>query len=252
MCRAAASLGEELMVLTLDQLLEAFAEDRASAGELGDLEALLKNNADARKALVQRTMMDVYLRKALQVLPANSDSELVLRAINGDSRAHHLLVERHYSTAVAAAYSVLSNSEEAKDCAQEAFLEAARSLGDLRERSKFGQWIYGIAYQQAVLVLRRKKRHREAMQTKAAESGGVIAVSVPSEQMARSEKLTSIRKALSETPEIYREVLILKYIEERSHEEIAGILNLSLAAVDKRLMRGKSLLRESLQRWKEH
>jgi RNA polymerase sigma-70 factor (ECF subfamily) len=179
-----------------------------------------------------------------------SDAELVLRAIQKDPDAFQELVERHYSAAVSAAYSVLTDTDAAKDCAQEAFLEAARSLGDLRERAKFGNWIYGIAYQQAILVLRRKKRHREAMQTKTDESRRMIPVGSPSDQIGKSEKLDSIRKALSETPEIYREVLVLKYIDGRSHEEIAKTLNLSMAAVDKRLMRGKEMLRASLQRWR--
>jgi RNA polymerase sigma-70 factor (ECF subfamily) len=170
--------------------------------------------------------------------------------MKGDPDAFNLLVERHYSAAVSAAYSVLTDTDAAKDCAQEAFLQSARSLGDLRDKTKFGQWIYGIAYQQAILVLRRKKRHREAIQTKTDESRRMIPVGSPSEQMGKSEKLDSIRKALSETPEIYREVLVLKYIDGRSHEDIAKILNLSMAAVDKRLMRGKDLLRASLQRWR--
>ena len=54
---------------------------------------------------------------------------------------------------------------------------------------------------------------------------------------------------MAELPEIYREVLALKYVDGRSHEDIAKVLQISLAAVDKRLMRGKEMLRESLQRW---
>ena len=180
-----------------------------------------------------------------------SDEELVLRALKGDREAFSLLVERHYSAAVAAAYSVLTDTESAKDCAQEAFLQVARSLDSLRDKSKFGNYIYGIAYQQAILILRRKKRHREAMQTKSDESKRMPLVGSPSDQMGKNEKLESIRKALNELPEIYREVLVLKCIEKHSHEQIARILNLSMAAVDKRLMRGKAgMLRASLQRWR--
>lgn len=179
-----------------------------------------------------------------------SDAELVDRALQGDSEAESLLTDRHYKTAISAAYSVLGNVDQAHDCAQEAFLEAKRRLDSLREKSKFGNWIYGIARQQAILIVRKQKQHREAMITKTDESKRIIPIKSPPEQMSKEEKLESIRRALNEVNEIYREVLILKYIDGRSHEDIARILSISAAAVDKRLMRGKDLLRESLDRWK--
>lgn len=179
-----------------------------------------------------------------------SDAELVARALKGDLEADNLLIERHYKTAVSAAYSILSNVDAANDCAQEAFLEATRRLSTLREPGKFGNWIYGIARQQAILIVRKQKQHREAMITKTDESKRIIPIKSPPEQMSKEEKLESIRRALSEVNEIYREVLVLKYIEKHTHDEIAKILDISPAAVDKRLMRGKDLLRESLDRWK--
>lgn len=179
-----------------------------------------------------------------------SDAELVARALKGDLDANNLLIERHYKTAASAAFSILRNVDAANDCAQEAFLEAARRLESLREASKFGNWIYGIARQQAILIVRKQKQHREAMITKTDESKRMIPIKSPPEQMSKQEKLESIRRALSEVNEIYREVLVLKYIDDRSHEDIARILNISAAAVDKRLMRGKGLLKESLDRWK--
>jgi RNA polymerase sigma-70 factor (ECF subfamily) len=180
-----------------------------------------------------------------------SDAELVDRALAGDRSANDLLIERHYKTAVSAAFTLLGDVDAANDCAQEAFLEAARRLHTLREKSKFGNWIYGISRQQAILIVRRQKRHREAMQTKTDESKSVIQVKSPQEQMGKMERLESVRKALGQVNEIYREVLVLKYIDGRSHDEIAKILSISMAAVDKRLMRGKDLLRESLRRWKD-
>ena len=178
-----------------------------------------------------------------------SDAELVDRALLGDLDANNLLIERHYKTAVSVAYSILGHVDAANDCAQEAFLEAARRLTSLREKAKFGNWIYGIARQQAILVLRKQKQHREAMITKTDESKRLIPIKSPPEQMSKEEKLESIRRALNEVNEIYREVLVLKYIDGRSHEDIARILNISPAAVDKRLMRGKDMLRASLGRW---
>ncbi len=67
--------------------------------------------------------------------------------------------------------------------------------------------------------------------------------------MARQEKAQEIRRALNQVPEIYREILVLRYMDDRSYEEISSLLGISVAAVDKRLMRGKEMLRSSLRRW---
>jgi len=178
------------------------------------------------------------------------DAELVERAGHGERAAFDELVARHYDTATAAAFAVLGNTDAARDCAQEAFLEAAATLTTLRDKAKFGSWIYGIAKRKAIYILRRQKLHSDAMKVKTDESRSRIPVHNPSELAGHEEKLASIRRALSEIPEIYREVLVLKYVDGRSHEAIAKVLQISLAAVDKRLMRGKDMLWESLRRWK--
>jgi len=178
-----------------------------------------------------------------------SDAELVERAEGGERAALDELVARHYDTVTAAAFAVLGNTDAARDCAQEAFLEAATMLGRLRDKAKFAAWIYGIAKRKAIYMLRRQRLHSDAMKVKTDESRSKIAVHNPSELAGHEEKLASIRRALSEIPEIYREVLALKYVDGRSHEDIAKVLQISLAAVDKRLMRGKDMLRESLHRW---
>lgn len=179
-----------------------------------------------------------------------SDAELVERALRGQRAAFDELVDRYYSVAVTAAYKVLTDIDASNDCAQDAFLEAAGSLNDLRDRSKFAHWIYGISYRKAIYVVRKIKLHSAAMEVKRDESRAVIRLGTPSEQAEKVEKLASIRKALNDIPEIYREVIILKYVDGRSHVEIGQILDISHAAVDKRLSRGKDLLRESLKRWK--
>jgi len=179
-----------------------------------------------------------------------NDAELVERAERGEKAAFDELVSRHYEIVVTAAYSVLGNIDAAKDCAQEAFLEATATLPKLREKSKFSPWIYGISRRKAIYVLRRQKNHIEAVKIKTDENNAAMPAHSPAEQASHNERLDSIRKSLNELPEIYREVLMLKYIDNRSHEDIAQLLDITMAAVDKRLMRGKDMLRESMRRWK--
>ena len=179
-----------------------------------------------------------------------SDAELVERAEAGDRHAFEELVERYYDVAVAAAYAVVADVDAAKDCAQETFLEAAENLSTLRDKSKISHWLRGIAHRKGIYVLRRRRGYTEAIKGRADQDRANEEQNAPPEQMRKEEKLESIRRALSEIPPLYREVLVMKYIDGRSHEEIHSILNLSIAAVDKRLMRGKQMLHESLKRWR--
>jgi RNA polymerase sigma-70 factor, ECF subfamily len=176
------------------------------------------------------------------------DAELVQRAERGESTAFDLLVERYYPVVVSAAFGILADVDTAKDCAQDAFLEAAGNLSKLRDKSKFSQWIYGISRRKAIYLIRRHKLHTEAIRKRTSERM-TPQRPTPAEQAGDKERLESVRKAMGEIPEIYREALTLKYIDGRSHEEIAQLLDVSMAAVDKRLVRGKDLLRESLKRW---
>jgi len=179
-----------------------------------------------------------------------NDEDLVTRAQLGEKAAFERLVEKYYDVVVTAAYTVLSNVDASKDCAQDALMEAAQNLSKLRDKNKFDRWIYGIARNKAKYYLQRQHLHSEALKVKTDESRRLKPVASPSEQLSKNEQLDSIRRALSEVPEIYREVLVMKYIDGRSHDDIARLLDISLAAVDKRLMRGKGMLRESLARWK--
>jgi len=176
------------------------------------------------------------------------DKDLVLRARKGDAEAFRALVEKYLTAVVGVAYSYLGEVSAARDVAQEAFLEAHRGLKNLRDASKFGQWVYGIARLRAIYILRRRKRGQAALQVKA-EAERARQVETPLEGLLRSELRDGVRKALMEIGEGYREVLILKYVDGRSYEEISKILNISVAAVDKRLLRGKEMLREALSKY---
>jgi RNA polymerase sigma-70 factor (ECF subfamily) len=184
-------------------------------------------------------------------LPAGlSDAELVHAALaHRVPGAFDLLVERYFNLTAAAAYALLADAEDARDVAQDAFLEAARTLPLLREPAKFANWVYGIARRKAIYVLRRRKLHHQALEYKQDEERALPPAEEAGAPLARQERAGEIRRALDQLPEIYREVLVLKYMDGRSYEEIATLLGLSQAAVAKRLTRAKGMLRESLRPW---
>ncbi|GMV81560.1 MAG: hypothetical protein AMXMBFR7_27440 [Planctomycetota bacterium] len=238
--------------------------EAGEAREPGALTALLAELPDARR-LVELATAHVLIREvaqeeaAIRLSPRESqrlakvagptDEELVLQVERGIPGAFDVLMERYFNLVVGVAYSLLGDADTARDVAQDAFLEAAKMLHTLRERNKFGNWLYGITRLRAIYVLRRKRMHRQAIEVKKDEEKSIEPHEDPSAPMDKRERGHQIREALNQLPEIYREILVLKYIDGRSYDEIGALLGISLAAVDKRLMRGKAMLRESLRRF---
>ena len=178
------------------------------------------------------------------------DKELVERAERGEAEALNELVIRHYSTVVAVAMAILRDYHSAHDCAQEAFGEVIKTLSRLRDRARFGAWICHICKYKAIHMLCRQRLYSEVLVARRNDNRCEVRADSLPHPATDEERLASIKRALAEIPEIYREVLMLKYVDHRSHEDIATLLQISMAAVDKRLTRGKEMLRESLQRWK--
>ena len=222
------------------------------------VEALMAGLAAPNPArrLVELCLQHVLLRELVQEESARtttavgpSDAELVLQAEQNVPGAFEVLMERYLSIVVGTAYSQLSDIEAAKDVAQDTFFEAIRTLPLLREREKFGNWVYGIARRKASYQLRRRRMHKAAVDYRQQVEKAQPGPDDPSAPLVRRERAEEIRSALQQLPEIYREILVLKYLDGRSYDEIAAILGITLAAVDKRLMRGKSMLKETLRHW---
>jgi len=243
-----------------DALLWAFLDpDSANTPEEAEQNLTARyREPGAVKRLVELCLQHVLIhdllqeQTAAQPLPAGlTDADLVKQSEKGVPGAFDVLVERYFNMVTAAAYALLSDAEAARDVAQESFLEAARGLPLLREREKFANWVYGIARRKAIYTLRRRKLHQSAIKIKQEQARAEPDKSDPRLPIVSTERRDVVRRALARLPEIYREVLVLRYMDGRSAEEITSILGLSTAAVEKRLARAKGLLREHLRKWIE-
>jgi len=173
------------------------------------------------------------------------DAELVRRSLNGDRAAFGELAE-HYARQVAAVtYAMVQDREKARDLAQESFLQAYEALRSLREAARFGAWLVGIARRRCIYHIRRERRRARALAARAEvpreEPLG------PAGRMARSDDEGRLLEALGTLGRRYREVLVLRHFEGKSYAEIAELLEISVATVEKRLTRARNKLREILK-----
>src|SRR5262245_49835086 len=165
-----------------------------------------------------------------------TDADLVAASRRGDRAAFERLVERHRGLVGAVAHDLTRDRTSSEDVTQETFLAAWRQLPQLREVERLPGWLCGIARNLARKT--RRRLEREALVDQPRVAGGTS----PFEAASSGEAETIVRDALAGIPEPYRETLVLYYHDDRSAREVADLLNISEAAVLKRLIRGRQHL----------
>jgi len=180
------------------------------------------------------------------------DASLVFACLEGDRQAFGRIVTRYQRLLCSLAYSSLGNLGESEDVAQEAFVEAWKKLGSLREPEKLKSWLCGIL--RFKLSHHRRKQARQPIHHAGElhEFGILESNDEPIEDVAmKQEEQALLWQALETVPETYRETLILYYRENRSVERVANELELSEDAVKQRLSRGRKLLQQKMMNFVE-
>lgn len=169
---------------------------------------------------------------------------LISRARGGDREAFGELVEQYRDNVYRLAYRMCGNAYDADEAAQEAFVAAWRALPNFRGDAKFSTWLYRLTTNAAIDVMRREKRHQTM------GDGEMIDLAddadSPQETVERTEQQEAVQKALATLSEEYREVLLLRYMEELDYAEIAEVLQLPSGTVKSRINRAKAALKTAL------
>ena len=183
----------------------------------------------------------------------DSEQSLIARICNGEPSLFATLVKPYERRVYATALALLRNDADAQDVAQEAILKAFANLRQFRGESKFSTWLIQITVNEA--RMRQRKQHAELFEPIAGSQDEEGAYTprdfadwreIPSEALERSEIRALLAKALASLAQKYREVFILRDVEQISIEETAEVLNISIASVKTRLLRARLMLRDIL------
>ncbi|HZW82939.1 MAG TPA: sigma-70 family RNA polymerase sigma factor [Candidatus Deferrimicrobium sp.] len=177
-----------------------------------------------------------------------SDEDLAFNVVQGDKQAFAELVKRYEKPIFALAYRMVGNPEDAKDVAQEAFLKAYRAMATFKENSRFSPWLYAIANNLCIDFLRRKGRNNLSLDEALPEGGErqIPGGIEPSKAYEQLETKVLVQKVLNKLPEKYKNVLILRHMQDLSYEEIAQTLGISVSLVKTHLFRAREALRQQL------
>jgi len=166
-----------------------------------------------------------------------TDQEYVESSRNGCPEHFRVLVQRYQKPVFAYLSSRIGNLSEAEEAAEESFVRAFLSLKNLRKPESFYCWLLGIAGRVAKEHF-RSVAHRERARL---ASEPILA------NAAAPEETYALEEAVAALPETYRQVIVLRYYEDLSCQEVATRLGLPLGTVTKTLSRAYALLRQELK-----
>lgn len=183
------------------------------------------------------------------------EKKLVEQARQGSQDAFRVLVEQNHKKIYNLAYRMTGNAEDALDVSQEAFFKAWQALPNFKGESAFSTWLYRLASNAAIDLLRRENRKPKTSLTSdysQEEEGAEIQVpderTSPEKVLEQKELSRAVEKGLGLLSVEHRQVLVMRELSGLSYQEIATTLELDLGTVKSRIARGRGILKKFLQK----
>jgi RNA polymerase sigma-70 factor (ECF subfamily) len=176
---------------------------------------------------------------------AASDLELARSAAAGDTAAFEKLYEQHHRRVYSLCLRMLGGPGQAEDLTQEVFLQVFRKLGSFRGDSAFTTWLHRLTVNQVLMHFRK----RDVKLEHTSEEGdftNVVETPLQSTRRISMVDRLALEKAVGELPPGYRTVFVLHDVEGYEHEEISGMLHVSVGTSKSQLHKARMRLRELL------
>ncbi len=169
-------------------------------------------------------------------MPDKSETKLVEAAVGGDIESFGKLCQRYYPAMAAIGYSVLADHQLAEDAAQESFARALVNLKNLKNKRKFVPWLATICRNVA----------RDMVATKARQIS-TYDYSQAAQNNNYDDNSSSIRRAIEQLPVSAKELVVLRYYNGLSYEEISSVLGISGPSINGRITRAKRKMAKYLK-----
>ena len=209
----------------------------------------------SKKGAAAKPVSDRARRAAMkyQQLAELNDEELMAQFQAGVVEAFNILVERYSERLSYYLFRFVGDERQVEDLLQETFLRVYRNRHSYQSFAKFSTWLYTIAGNLARSEYRKKKRRRHYSIHATNREGEDYEMPLPDESFAADKETEQgihhhyLQSALDQIPEDFREVVILRDVQELAYEEIAEITGLPMGTVKSRINRGRTKLQELLK-----
>jgi RNA polymerase sigma-70 factor (ECF subfamily) len=198
----------------------------------------------------------VTLKSAEPMRTGEAESQLIEQLRCGDVAAFEMIIRRESPRLLAVARRMLGNDEDANDAVQDGLISAFKSCANFEGHSQISTWLHRIIVNAALMKLRSRRRRNECaiddLLPRFLEDGHRMDVRAPWQPMPedaldQEETRAALHRNLERLPDEYREVIMLRDIEELSTEHTAAMLGITAGAVKTRLHRARQALRTLLE-----
>lgn len=185
-------------------------------------------------------------------LSALTDEQIVEKIKQGQIELFEVIVNRYQRKLVNYIYRMISDIDTAMELCQEVFIKVFNSLDKYNPEYKFTTWVHRISSNATIDLMRKKKIDAFSLDTNDLEDAPTLKNQIPAAGLTPLENLemaqlqARIEKAIDELPFIYKQLIVLRHINELSYEEIATTVNLPLGTVKNRIFRGREMLKAKL------
>lgn len=180
-----------------------------------------------------------------------ADWALVAKTRAGDAEAFRALVDRHSRTLFRLAFRMTGNEPDAEDVVQESFLRAYRQLNRFDERASFGTWLYRIAVNCALDLVRSRKRRAEQQPAEDGRSNPLVAAvsrdPAPDRLALSGELRDRVAEAMNELSAAERAAFVLRHFEGLCIEDVSRVLGCQPGAAKHSVFRAVQKLRRALE-----
>lgn len=186
---------------------------------------------------------------------AQKDYTVVLRAIAGDQKAYAEIMSRYKDSVYFMLLKMVNNRDDAQDLTIETFGKAFMNLDKYRPDFAFSTWLFKIATNNCIDFIRKKRLNTFSIDKASEDDHGGFDIPSsgmdPEEVFIKKQKATLMHTVVDKLSPRYKKLVMLRYFEERSYEEIAEELQLPLGTVKAQLFRARDLMHNMLKRSKE-
>lgn len=176
-----------------------------------------------------------------------SDEELVRMASNREDCFYELMNRYEQKLLRYILRLAKINQETAEDILQDTFIKAYRYINNFDSELKFSSWIYRIAHNETISYWRKNQKNYDFISIDKEQNGmanTLVDQSKSDTEALLNEKQDMIKKAIAELPDYYRDVLVLRFLEEKEYEEISDILQKPVGTISALIHRAKERLKK--------
>jgi len=199
-----------------------------------------------------------YNKGAASITPADDDAGLVARSRQGDLDAFEQLVIKHQKRMLNIAYRLIGDYDDACEVVQDAFVSAHRNVKTFRGDSKFTTWLTAITVNLSKNRLKQLKSRRGheaySLDDPVETNDGEMTIDPPSKDPSVLDRLekrdvqSRVQDCIKALEPDFREVLVLRDLQDLSYEEIGNLLKLHGGTVKSRLFRAREMVKDCLKR----